>query len=166
MKCSKCKQLLVEFSEGRLKSELNQEIRKHISDCGACQQELDDFQSSLSLIEDTRNLERVPDPPGDFVEQVMNRVQQNNSSRPSFRRLALGITVACCLLGIGIVLFFQGGPMVKKYPVPASDGAAITRVENADSVFSIDHMKRELVRMLDQTLEVIEEGEQEWEIEI
>ena len=166
MKCSKCRQLLVEFSEGRLESELNQEIREHISDCGACRRELDDFQSSLSLIEDTRSLERIPDPPGDFVQQVMNRVGQNNSSRPSFRRFALGITVACCLLGIGMVLFFQGGFMAKEYPVPASDGAAITRDENSDRILSIDHMKRELVRMLDQTLEVMEEGEQEWEIEI
>lgn len=166
MKCLKCRQLLVEFSEGRLESELSQEIREHISDCGACRRELEDFQSSLILIEDTRKLERAPGPPGDFVEQVMNRVQQNNSSRPSFRRLALGITVACCLLGIGMVLFFQGGFMEKEYPVSASDGAAITRGENSDSIFSINHMKRELVRMLDQTLEVIAEGEQEWEIEI
>ena len=149
-----------------MEAELDREIREHISDCDACRRELDDFQSSLSLIEDTRSLERIPDPPDDFVKQVMNRVQQNNSSQSPFRRFALGITAACCLLGIGMILFFQGGFVAKEYPVPASDGIAITRVENSDRILSIDHMKRELVRVLDQTLEVIEEGEQEWEIEI
>jgi len=166
MKCSKCKQLLVEFSEERLESGLNQEIREHISDCGACRQELNDFQSSLSLMEDTRNLERVPDPPGDFVEQVMNRVRQNDGGHHPFRRLAFGFAIVCCLLGLGTALLFHEGTPKKQYTPPVSDGTAAVETEIPESMRSVDYVKQKLVRMLDQTLEIIEEGEQEWEIEI
>ncbi len=170
MKCSKCKQLLVEFSEGRLEGELEQEIRKHISDCGACQQDLDDFRSGLRLMDDARSFENIPRPPADFAEQVMNRVRQNHRGYSRgyspFRRRAFGITAMCCLLGLGMILLFHGEFLEKQSPAPVSDGAPTVETETPGNILSVDHMKRELVRMLDQTLEVIERGEQEWEIEI
>lgn len=167
MKCSKCKRLLVGFSEERLTDESYQEIRKHISDCSACRQELDDLRSSLRLVGDARELEAIPDPPGDFAERVMSRVHQDSVNYSPFRRLAFGLIAVSCLLGLGMVLLFYGGFLERQYPVPpASEDKMMVETEDPDNMLSLDHIKRELVRVLDQTLEAIERSEQEWEVEI
>ena len=39
-------------------------------------------------------------------------------------------------------------------------------IKTSTDILSVERMKRELVKMLDQTIETIERGEQEWEVEI
>ena len=71
--------------------------------------------------------------------------------------------MACCLLGLGMALFFYGGFWEKQMPMP--NNVAVVKPETLSGP-PPDRVKREMVRLLDQTLEAIERGEQEWEIEI
>jgi len=170
MKCSKCRKLLIEFSEGRLEGELGRTLQKHIENCASCRQELDSFQSSLELMDAARRLRKVPYPPADFVGQVMQSVAQNADARIYHKRLAFGVLALCCLLALGALLFPSRISERQSMTEESSGIPAVETDRNVPDYANIRqtkvHIGTELARLLGQALEVIERGEQQWEIEI
>jgi hypothetical protein len=162
MKCIKCKRLLMELSEGRLEGALAQSIREHLAGCDSCRQELYGIQSSLQLIDDAKRFQAVPKPPADFAERVIERIHQGEKTNFPSRRLASGIVTVCFVLAIGAISLFYMEPWEKQSPPPRPDNNVISDADTA----SLYHAKMELVRLLGQTLEIIERGEKEWEIEM
>jgi hypothetical protein len=134
----------------------------------------------------------MPEPPADFAERVMDRVRQNarihcwsklQHSKFPFRRIASGVLAACCLLVLGAMLFFHAGFSERQNSISMPDRTSTEGTDlespNGVEVFTsrsdwgpdagtppLYHAKMELVRLLEQTLEIIERGEQEWEVEI
>jgi hypothetical protein len=162
MKCIKCRRLLMELPEGRLEGALAQSIREHLAGCDSCRRELYGLQSSLQLMEDAKRFEAIPEPPADFAERVMDRIHQGAKTNFPFRRLVSGIVAICFVLAIGAISLFYMEPWEKQSPPPRSDNNVVSDVDTA----SLYHAKMELIRLLGQTLEIIERGEKEWEIEI
>ncbi len=162
MKCSKCKRLLMELSEGQLEGALAQSIREHLAGCDSCRRELYGLQSSLHLMDDAKRFEAIPDPPADFAERVMDRIHRGVKKHFPFRRLVYGIVPVCFALAIGAISLFYMEPWEKQSPPPRPDSNALSGADTA----SLYHAKMELVRLLEQTLEIIERGEKEWEIEM
>jgi hypothetical protein len=162
MKCIKCRRLLMELSEGQLEGALAQSIREHLAGCDSCRRELYGLQSSLQLVDDAIRFQAIPKPPADFAERVMDRIHPGVKSHFPFRRLVSGIVVVCFALAIGAISLFYMEPWEKQSPPPRPDNKVIS---NADMA-SLYHAKMELVRLLGQTLEIIERGEKEWEIEM
>ena len=160
MKCIKCRRLLMELSEGRLEGELAQSIREHLAVCDSCRRELYSLKSSLQLMDDAKRFEAIPEPPADFAERVMDRVHRGVKSHFPFRRLVYGIVAVCFALAIGAGFYMEFRE--EQSPPPRPDGNVLSDADTA----SLYHAKMELVRLLGQTLEIIERGEKEWEIEM
>jgi hypothetical protein len=162
MKCIKCRRLLMELSEGQLEDTLAQEIRDHLARCEVCRRYFDSLQSSLQLVDDAKRFEVIPEPPADFAERVMDRVQRGVKNHFPSRRLVYGIVAICLALAIGAISLFYMEPWEKQSPPPRPDNNVLSDADAA----SLYHAKMELVRLLEQTLEIIERGEKEWEIEM
>jgi hypothetical protein len=162
MKCSKCRRLLMELSEGRLEGALAQSIREHLAGCDSCRRELYGMQSSLQLVGDAKRFQSVPDPPADFAERVMDRIHQGIKTNFPSRKLVSGVVAVCFALAIGAISLFYTEPWEKQSPPPRPDSKVLSDADMA----SLYHAKMELVRLLGQTLEIIERGEKEWEIEM
>jgi predicted anti-sigma-YlaC factor YlaD len=158
MRCSKCRKLLVEFSEGRLKGKLDEDVWDHIADCAACRRELDGFQSSLELMDAVMRVERVPKTPTDLAERIMERIHRDAKPRIAFRRLAFGVIVSFCLIVLG-TLFLPSrlAERQEQFSALNDTGRMPALPESA---------RMELARLLGQAVEIIERGEQQWEIEI
>ena len=162
MKCIKCRRLLIELSEGQLEGTLAQSISEHLAGCDACRRELYGIQSSLQMMDDAKRFQAAPKPPADFAEQVMDRIRRGVKTSFPFRRLVSGIVAICLVLAIGAISVFYMEFWEKQDPPPRPDSNVLS---NADMA-SLYHAKMELVRLLGQTLEIIERGEKEWEIEM
>jgi len=109
MRCSKCRRLLVEFSEGWLEDKLVQEIRDHLTECILCRRELDDLRSSAELLRSAGLFNKRVLAPSDFTaERIMDRIRQRAKVHlESSRSFVLRIAVACCLLAFISTLFFH-----------------------------------------------------------
>ena len=177
MKCSECRKLLVELSEGLLENGLEQRVRGHLSACEACRRELEDFRSSLGLILHAESLGKSADPPADFADRVMARVRQDMKARFPSRGLVLGALAACLLLVFGAIMLYRTGFREKQSYQPVPDNAVFAlRSDHGDAaraapipeadMESLYYAKMELARLLTRTLETLERGEPEWEIEI
>jgi anti-sigma factor RsiW len=162
MKCIKCRRLLMELSEGQLEGASAQSIREHLAGCDSCRRELYGLQSSMKLMDDAKRFEAAPEAPADFAERIMDRVQRGVKSHFPFRRLVSGIVAVCFVLAIGAISLFYTEPWEKQNPAPRPDNNVLSDADTA----SLYHAKMELVRLLGQTLEIIERGEKEWEIEM
>jgi len=162
MKCIKCRRLLMELSEGQLEGALAQSIREHLAGCDSCRRELYGIQSSLQMMEDAKRFQTIPEPPADFAERVMDRIHRGMKTHFPFRRLVSGIVAICFALAIGAISLFYVEPWEKQTPPSRPDHNVLS---NADTA-SLYHAKMELVRLLGQTLEIIERGDKEWEIEM
>lgn len=163
MKCSKCKKLLVEFTDGRLEHKLHQEIMTHISGCEICRQELDNYQQSLRLLDDIKNSEIIPDAPDGFAEKVMEQMQQKSGNFFGLRKFTIGIALVTCLLVMGLVLYPEIWQNQNSY---IAIETIIDNSTNSVEAIPLDQARVKMVKLLDQTLEIIERGEQKWEIEI
>jgi len=105
MECSKYKKLLVEFTDGRLDYQKNQDIQEHITLCTACRSEVDKLRSSIELVVSDGILSKEPEPPDNLPEHVLDRIyNETNHSKFSFN-LALGIAAVICLLGLSLEVF-------------------------------------------------------------
>ncbi len=162
MKCIKCRKLLMELSEGQLEGTLAQSIREHLAGCDSCRRELYGLQSSLKIMDDAIRFQAAPEPPADFAERVMDRIHRGVKTHFPSRRLVSGVVATCFVLAIGAISLFYTEPWEKQSPPPRPDSKAISDADTA----SLYHAKMELVRLLGQTLEIIERGEKEWEIEM
>ncbi len=162
MKCIKCRRLLMELSEGQLEDSLAQSVREHLAGCDSCRRELYGLQSSLQIMDDAKRCQAIPEPPADFAERVMDRIHRGVKSHFPSRRLVSGIVAISFVLAIGAISLFYMEPWEKQSPAPRPDNNMLS---NADTA-SLYHAKMELVRLLGQTLEIIERGEKEWEIEM
>lgn len=162
MKCIKCRRLLMELSEGQLEGVLAQSIREHLAGCDSCRRELYGLQSSLQLVDDAKRFQAVPDPPADFAERVIESIHRGVKTHFPIRRLASGIVAICLALAIGAISLFYMEFREEQNPPPRPDSNVLSDANTA----SLYHAKMELVRLLGQTLEIIERGEKEWEIEM
>jgi hypothetical protein len=167
MRCSKCRKLLVEFSEGRLKGKLDEGVWTHIADCAACRRELDGFQSSLELMDAFMSVERVPKTPTDLAERIMERIHRDAKPRIAFRRLAFGVIVSICLVVLG-TLFLPSKLAERQEQFSALNDAGILPALPEADMISLNQVEARmgLARLLGQAVEIIERGEQQWEIEI
>ena len=152
----------MELSEGQLEGALAQSIREHLAGCDSCRRELYGLLSSLQLVDDAKRFQAIPKPPADFAERVMDRIHPEVKTNFPFRRLVSGIVAICFALAIGALSLFYMEPWEKQSPPPRPDSNALSDADTA----SLYHAKMELVRLLGQTLEIIERGEKEWEIEM
>lgn len=152
----------MELSEGQLKGELAQSVREHLARCDSCRRELYGLQSSLQLVDDARRYQAIPEPPADFAERVMDRVHRGVKNHFPSRKLVSGIVAVCCILAIGAISIFYMEFWREQSPPPRSGNNVVSDADTA----SLHHAKMELVRLLGQTLEIIERGEKEWEIEM
>ena len=71
MECVRLKELLSEYIDGTLDQETRKAVEKHLSTCKGCAEEL---ASLRSLVEELGSLEKVK-PPGDFLEQLHERLE-------------------------------------------------------------------------------------------
>ena len=102
MKCSKYKRFFVEYTDGRLDYNKNQEIQDHITICKTCRYEVEKLRSSMELVSFDNILSNETKPPDNFPENVLDRIySENTNSKLSFN-LALGIVVMICLVGLGL----------------------------------------------------------------
>ena len=169
---------MVEFSEEKLGNHLNQEVIEHIEQCEKCQLEMSRFQFSLELINDAKNLERPPETPPDFAEQVMDKVRRGVKPRWPFRELAFHFTFVLCIVVLVAVSLFRTGfvdrqdslNMAARESVEVTLPDFQTGVADESDMVPLhkvrEHIAGELVRLLEETMEVVERGDQEWEIEI
>jgi hypothetical protein len=111
-------------------------------------------------MDDAKRFEAIPEPPADFAERVMDRIHRGVKSHFPFRRLVYGIVAVCFALAVGAAFYMEFRE--EQSPPSRPDSNALSDADTA----SLYHAKMELVRLLGQTLEIIERGEKEWEIEM
>lgn len=98
MACQKVEELLVDYIEGALSSEEEQEVRDHIETCSSCQKELEQQQEILRLLD--IEVEKV-EVPHDLMMQVQEKIdQQPHKSRwkPFVLRFGIVAVVLSMLL--------------------------------------------------------------------
>jgi hypothetical protein len=113
-------------------------------------------------MDDAKRFQAVPEPPADFAERVMDHIHPGVKNHFPSRRLVYGVAAICLALAIGALSFFYMEFWERQNPPPRPDSNVLSDADTA----SLYHAKMELVRLLGQTLEIIERGEKEWEIEM
>jgi len=138
MKCSKCKKLLFQSLKIGMKDVLTKEIQDHVAGCPNCRRELDEFQSSIGLIDTVKTIERIPMPSDNFENLVMSRIFENKKAKPSMERLVYGIAAALFVVVLGILLLWYKQTAEKLYIAELNDLKTVSGVKNRPPVNTTD----------------------------
>ncbi len=113
MKCREVKPLLYLYREGELPEEIRRQIGEHIASCSACSQELQEINSSGSVIDALRNAEPRLLAQEKLTDQIMDLIESRRSrdtgrrlhaARVSFPRLQFSCTLAAALIAAAFFL--------------------------------------------------------------
>ena len=110
MKCSECKKLLVDYSDGNLDYQQSVDVQSHLADCESCRHELVGLRNSLEMLKSDSVLMKEPVPPVDFTERLMGGIHKEGKSYNLFASnfaLSVAITISIFCLGLGLFLNFR-----------------------------------------------------------
>ena len=110
MKCSECKKLLVDYSDGNLDYQQSVDVQSHLADCGLCRHELDGLRNSLEMLRSDSVLMKEPVPPVNFTERLMGGIYKEEKSYNLFSSnfaMSVAITISILCLGLGLFLNFR-----------------------------------------------------------
>ncbi|MBD3182027.1 hypothetical protein GF312_07035 [Candidatus Poribacteria bacterium] len=157
MKCPKSRKLLSNSHE----ENISQELKDHLSHCKLCRQKFIQSVRITKLLKYVGNNESLPDPPSDFNQDVMEGVYQADKKfNPGFG-LRVGLTAFVFILVLASAFLLNIGSFQNRdIKFVMQDDVKIKDTDD------LQHAKSELIRLLTQTIEIIERGDQEWEIEI
>ena len=120
MKCSKYKQLLIEYADGRLEDNLSKKLEVHLENCHHCRIELETLNKSLSVMIAEEN-DVIPEPSAEFIPKLRQQIEQlNPESRKIFSfqknpyffanpwlKVGFAMAVLVFILGAIVVLKFS-----------------------------------------------------------
>jgi hypothetical protein len=123
-------------------------------------------------MEDAKNAHQTPEPSPDFTDRVMASVYRKKSRGLPKRKLAFG--VIGCIIMLIIAMYVQFGYRAQNKPpekIMVFDDTNVLAEDQTDKdaypIHRVNtYISMQLVKVLDQTIEAIERGEQQWEVEI
>lgn len=116
MKCEELEPIIIDYLDGKLDSDRNQEIEKHLETCERCLDELRDTQKMLELISNEEMIKPDDSMRINFYHMLHNEIRKNEdrTSDPvpikqikwygkSVYRIAAGIALLICGTFLGII---------------------------------------------------------------
>ena len=109
MKCSKYKQLLIEYADGRLEDNLSKKLEVHLENCHHCRIELETLKKSLSVMIAEGN-DVIPEPSAEFIPKLRQQIEQLNSPFFSVPWLKIGFAMAILAFILSAIVVLQLSP--------------------------------------------------------
>ncbi|MBC8231102.1 zf-HC2 domain-containing protein [bacterium] len=133
MKCSKYKQLLIEYADGRLEDNLSKKLEVHLENCHHCRIELETLKKSLSVMIAEEN-DVIPEPSAEFIPKLRQQIEQlNPESRKifSFQKNPYIFANPCLKVGfaMAVLVFILGAIVVLKFSQNHRPGLTIAQIQ-------------------------------------
>lgn len=133
MKCSKYKQLLIEYADGRLEDNLSKKLAVHLEHCHHCRIELETLKKSLSVMIAEEN-DVIPEPSAEFIPKLRQQIEQlNPESRKifSFQKNPYIFANPCLKVGfaMAVLVFILGAIVVLKFSQNHRPGLTIAQIQ-------------------------------------
>lgn len=107
MSCQNCSEAMMRFFDGNLNDIETAQMKQHLKTCQKCSDEFESLNSILCVLE----TDSIIEPPQDFEEQVMAKINGlEPESKKNFRVLVYGIPIVLVIsLSMLITARFMGG---------------------------------------------------------
>ncbi|MBI2901042.1 MAG: zf-HC2 domain-containing protein [Planctomycetes bacterium] len=127
MECRHARQLLSEWTDGRVAGALRLGVEEHLKECGSCRREEQELRRTWELLD---NYPAIEPSPG-FAARIMARVR-----RPLILRFLAPIAAAAAVVVVSLLLFL---PRTSVKPVPPQATEEERElVENLDLLENLD----------------------------
>lgn len=112
MKCEELEPIMIDYLDGKLDGNRNQEVEKHLETCERCLDELRDIQKMLELISNEEMIKPDDSLKINFYHMLHNEIRKNDTNLikqikwydKSVYRIAAGIALLICGTFLGILV--------------------------------------------------------------